>query len=167
MVYGYATLGDLEDFVKKAKESALNTYNKALEDIEKAAKEMESLSEILPKGTIVWLWGKEIQVSRYISSFTHLEEGEYPDEEKFKELLAAGLGNLKKIQTSDGKAVDYTVNTPNGYKVQIKAIPPNCEVEEYEEIIPEKRVKKFRIKCDDGTITDLAGNPLEGIVEDS
>lgn len=167
MVYGYATLGNLEGFVKKAEETALNTYNKALADIKKAAKEMEDLSEILPDGTIVWLWGKEIQISSYSSSSTHLKKEEYPDEEKFKELLAAGLGTLKKVETSDGKAVDYTVNTPNGYKVQIKAVPPNCEVEEYEEVVPEQRVKKYRIKCDDGTVTDLAGNPIEGTVEGS
>lgn len=167
MVYGYATLGNLDEFVKTATERVLNIYNKSLEDIQEARKELESLSEILPSGTIFWVYGKEIQLQRYSSSYTHLEESEYPDEEEFKELLVAGMGNLKKTETYDGKAVDYTVNTPKGYKVQIKAVPPNCEVEEYEEVVPEQRVKKYRIKCDDGTVTDLAGNPIEGTVEGS
>jgi len=162
MVYGYATLGNLDEFETNVEKRALETYNKALADVKEARKELETLAEILPAGTIFWVMGKEIQLQGYSRSYTHLEETEYPDEEEFKELLVAGVGNLKKTETHDGKAVDYTVNTPNGYKVQIKAVPPNCEVEEYEEVIPEQRVKKYRIKCDDGTVTDLAGNPIEG-----
>lgn len=165
MVYGYATLGNLDEFVTKVEKDALDTYNKALEDAKEVRTELEELAKILPAGTIFWVYGKEIQLQKYTSAYTTIAEEEYPDEEEFKELLVAGIGNLKKTQTSDGRSVDYSVKTPKGYKVQIKAVPPNCEVEEYEEIIPEQRVKKYRIKCDDGTVTDLAGNPIEGTVE--